>query len=415
MKFLFIHQSMPGQYREMVLWLATQGDHQIVFLTQSETPPKVDGIMSVIYRPHERDKSAASWPSKKWEDAAASGLGAVRAASNLEKKQGFRPDIIIGHTEWGELLFFKDLWPEVPVIGFFELYHSMTGGVVGFDPNDPPNKDTPYLLRVSNSVLCTTLDAVDTGVAPTLWQGKGFPEFFQDKLYICHDGVRTDRLKPDQNVNLGLGRLDRPLTRKDEVFTFLARNLEYTRGYHLFMRALPKIQQARPKARVIVVGGDGASYGRKSNTPGGLRAEMEADLGDQIDWERTHFLGLVPYHSYCKIIQLSRCHMYLTMPFILSWSLLESMSMEATIVATDVAPVREAVTHGETGMLVDFFDPDGLADQVIDILANPAAYAHLGPAARTHVAETYDFHTRCLPEHLAQINALVPKSKAIKV
>ncbi|MGR3467037.1 MAG: glycosyltransferase, partial [Shimia sp.] len=166
----------------------------------------------------------------------------------------------------------------------------------------------------------------------------------------------------------------------------------------------------RPNARVLVVGGNDVSYGKKSAHKGGFRAEMEAEVGDRVDWDRVHFLGQVPYPSFQQIVQLSRCHIYLTMPFVLSWSLLESMSMQATIVASDVAPVREAITHGETGLLVDFFDPEALAAQVADVLARPSAYAHLGPAARKHVIATYDFETVCLPRHLAEMNALVPAS-----
>jgi glycosyltransferase involved in cell wall biosynthesis len=162
-----------------------------------------------------------------------------------------------------------------------------------------------------------------------------------------------------------------------------------------------------------MIGGNETSYGTESSHPQGLRGEMEAELGDSVDWSRVHFLGKVPYDDLCRIIRISRCHIYLTMPFVLSWSLLEAMSMQATIVAADVAPVREAVTHGETGMLVDFFDPGALADQVVDVVANPETYSHLGPAARAHVLQNYDFLSRCLPEHIAQINALVPAAKRI--
>jgi glycosyltransferase involved in cell wall biosynthesis len=89
------------------------------------------------------------------------------------------------------------------------------------------------------------------------------------------------------------------------------------------------------------------------------------------------------------------------------------MSMGATIVASDVAPVREAITHGETGLLVDFLDHNALSRQVVEVLSNPRAYAHLGNAARQHVIDNYDFETKCLPEHIAQINALVPDEKRI--
>jgi glycosyltransferase involved in cell wall biosynthesis len=164
-----------------------------------------------------------------------------------------------------------------------------------------------------------------------------------------------------------------------------------------------------------MIGGNETSYGAESKHPEGLRGEMEDELQGQIDWSRVHFLGRVPYDALCDIIRISRCHIYLTMPFVLSWSLLEAMSMQATVVAADVAPVREAITHGETGMLVDFFDPEALAAQVVDVVANPESYAHLGPNARAHVVETYDFLTRCLPEHIAQINALVPEEKRIRI
>jgi glycosyltransferase involved in cell wall biosynthesis len=218
---------------------------------------------------------------------------------------------------------------------------------------------------------------------------------------------------PNQDAEITLGRLEKPITREDEIVTYMARNLETTRGFHQFMRALPKIQATRPNARFLIIGGNDTSYGGKSKHQGGLRGQMEAEVGDSVDWEKVHFLGQVPFEDYQKIIQISRCHIYLTMPFILSWSLLESMSMQSTIVASDVAPVREAITHGETGLLVDFFDPDALAAQVLDVLANPAVYSHIGLNARKHVVENYDFLTVCLPEHLRQINALVPENKRI--
>ncbi|MGR3617167.1 MAG: glycosyltransferase family 4 protein [Paracoccaceae bacterium] len=413
MKILFVHQNMPGQYRELIQWLAARKEHEIVFLTQRDPLPKLPGVRSAGYRPNHKPNKDAYALSKVWEEATGAGYGAVLAAQKLEESEGFRPDLILGHTGWGELLFFKQLWPDVPILGFFEYYYNMTGGLIGFDPSDPPSASTPYLLRARNAVPHSAIDAVDMGHVPTEWQRDLFPSSFQSKFYTCHDGIRTDLLLPNADVSLKLGRLDRALTREDEVFTFMARNLEHARGFHVFMRALPKILAERPNARVVVIGGNDVSYGRKSSHPQGLRGEMEDEVGENVDWSRVHFLGRVPFNKYQEIIQISQCHLYLTMPFVLSWSLLETMSMQATIVATDVAPVREAITHGETGLLVDFFDVEALADQVIDVLANPKTYAGIGPAARAHVVEKYDFLTRCLPEHLKQMNALVPADKRI--
>lgn len=413
MKLLFVHQNMPGQYREFVQWLADTREHEIIFLTQRRKPPLMKGVRELVYKAHHQASDDTYGLVKTWENAAGSGFGCAMAAQGLRDKEGWVPDIIIGHVGWGELTFMKEIYPDVPIIGFFEYYYSVTGGPVGFDPESPVSDHAPFIMQAHNTVPLVNIDRVDLAQCPTDWQKNRFPAAFHDKMYVCHDGIRTDTLLPNPDVELRLGRIDHPLTRADEIVTYVARNLETTRGFHQFMRALPGILEGRPNARVMVVGGNDTSYGGKSQHPKGLRGQMEAEVGDRVDWSRVHFLGQVPYDAYQKLIQISRCHIYLTMPFVLSWSLLESMSMQATIVASDVAPVREAITHGETGMLVDFFDPDALAAQVVDVLARPDAYAHLGPNARAHVVKTYDFLSVCLPEHLRQINALVPADKAI--
>lgn len=413
MNILFVHQNMPGQYREMVEWLAAQGGHRIYFLTQRKPPPQIHGVETRIYKPHHVPKKDAYGLSKVWEEATGAGFGAVLAAQQIERDEGFRPDIIVGHMGWGELTFFKQIWPDVPIVGFFEYYYRLHGGPVNFDPEEPVNAHTPFLLAARNATPNANFTSIDKGLSPTRWQRDCFPPEMHSKIYVCHDGIRTDKLRPDPGATLKLKRIDTPVGRGDEIVTYMARNLERMRGFHQFMRALPDILEARPNARVLVIGGNEVSYGAKSKVTGGLRAEMEAEVGDRVDWSRVHFLGQVPYKDYQTIIQISRCHIYMTMPFVLSWSLLEAMSMEATIVASDVAPVREAMTHGKTGMLVDFFDPKALARQVVEVLERPQDFAHLGPAARRHVVAEYDFLSKCLPEHIAQMNALLPADRQI--
>ncbi|MFL4469161.1 glycosyltransferase family 4 protein [Tateyamaria armeniaca] len=414
MKLLFVHQNMPGQYRELVQWLAAQGGHEIVFLTQRLNAPKITGVRTVVYKTHHKPGEDAYALSKTWETAAGNGFGAVTALRKI-MAEGFTPDIVIGHVGWGEMSFFREVLPKTPMIGFFEYFYSVRGGPVGFDPKDEVSDHAPYIMHGHNVVPLLNIEAVDVGHSPTIWQRDRFPASFHDKIYVCHDGIRTDKLVPDAKASVTLGRIGRPLTAEDEIVTYMARNLETTRGFHQFMRALPSIQKARPNARILVIGGNDASYGGKSKHPGGLRGQMETEVGHLLDWDRLHFLGQVPYKNYQQIIQISACHIYLTMPFVLSWSLLEAMSMQATIVASDVAPVREVMTHGETGQLVDFFDPEALAAQVVEILARPADFAHLGPAARQHVVDNYDFLTVCLPEHIRQMNALVPEDLRIPV
>ena len=414
MNFLFIHQNMPGQYRELVQWLAAQRGHQIVFLTQRKNAPDIDGVRNVIYETHHRAKDDAYGLVKTWETCAGAGFGAAMAVQKIVEG-GFTPDIVIGHVGWGEMTFLREVIPDVPQIGFFEYYYSTKGGPVGFDSESPVSDHAPFLMRSHNTVPHMNIETVDVAHAPTQWQRNRFPKSFHDKMYVCHDGIRTDKLRANRDVQLSLGRLAQPITRKDPIVTYMARNLETTRGFHQLMRALPHIQKARPDARILIVGGNETSYGGKNTHQGGLRGQMEAEVGHLLDWDRLHFLGQVPYSDFQKIIQISTCHIYLTMPFVLSWSLLEAMSMEATIVASDVPPVREAIRHERTGLLVDFFDPEGLAEQVVEVLNAPDDFAHLGPAARKSVVDKYDFLSVCLPEHIRQINALVPEDKRIPV
>lgn len=413
MKLLLVHQNMPGQYRELLNWLIGQGTHEIVFLTQRRDIPDRAGVRRVVYAPHHVPSDDAYGLSKVWAECVGAGYGAAMAAARL-RDEGFVPDIVLGHTGWGELLFMKQVLPDVPILGLFEYYYRSTGGPVGFDPEEPPGEATPFLLQARNAVPNSNILAVDQGVVPTRWQRDCFPPSFHDKLHVCHDGIRTDRLLPDPDANVELGRAGR-LTRDDEILTFVARNMERTRGFHTFMRALPAIQKARPNARALIVGGSGSSYGRSSDEDGGFRAELEREVGHLIDWDRVHFLGQIPYASFMNVVRISRCHIYLTMPFVLSWSLLEAMSMQATIVASDVAPVREVIDHGENGLLVDFHAPDALAAQVAEVLAKPDAFAHLGPAARARVERDYDFLTVCLPDHVARINALVPPDRRLQL
>jgi glycosyltransferase involved in cell wall biosynthesis len=407
-----VHQNFPGQYRELFQWLVAQGGHEIVFLTQRKDVKPGQGARIVQYAPHHKPSEDAYAPTKYWEECCGNGLGAAFAAQKLSAA-GFRPDVILGHVGWGELTFLKEVWPDVPIVGFFEYYFLAKGGSVGFDPEFPASEHAPFLMHARNAVNFANIQTVDLGQSPTLFQRDTYPKSFHDSIYVKHDGIRTDRLVPDPAAAVPLNRLGRSVTRGDEIFTYMARNMEPTRGFHKFMRALPHILEARPNARALIIGGNDVSYGKASGAKGGYRAEMEREVGDRVDWSRVHFLGKVPYAAYQRIIQVSRCHVYLTVPFVLSWSSMEAMSMGATIVASDTAPVREVMTHGETGLLVDFHDHEALARQVIEVLSAPGDFAHLGSAARQHVIDTYDFETKCLPEHIARINSLVPRARAI--
>ncbi len=413
MNILFIHQNYPAQYKHILNWLATDPgqlaeNHRIVFLTQKRDLPKSPGYHIVRYKPDHIPATDAYRYSADFEKCCANGAKVADMCRNLEG-QGFKPHIIIGHSGWGEMLFLKEVWPDVPVLSYFEYFYGVKGGAVGFDPEFPISDVMPFIMSARNGTNYLSHAACDLGQTATRWQKNRYPKSFQQKIKVIHEGIRTDLCVPNPEVSVNLGRVAEPVTRNDEVFTYMARNLEPVRGYHSFMRALPAILDARPNARVLILGGKDVSYGRAPPDGQSYRGMLEKEVGDKIDWDRVHFLGLVPYEIYLNVIQLSRCHIFLTVPFVPSWSLMESMSMQATIVASDVAPVREIITDEKTGFLVDFLSPDGIAAKVVDVLAHRDNYAEIGKAARAHIVAKYDFHKVALKGNLRLINKLIPK------
>ena len=190
------------------------------------------------------------------------------------------------------------------------------------------------------------------------------------------------------------------LGRDDEVITFVNRNLEPYRGYHVFMRALPRLLRERPQAHVLIVGDDGVSYGRRPPDGQSWKQVFIDEVRGKIpdaDWERVHFLGRLPYDRFLRLLQISRLHVYLSYPFVLSWWLLEAMSCGAAVVAADTDPVREVIRHDETGRLVEFFDGAALVEAVCALLGDADARDRLGRNARALMRARYDLNSICLP------------------
>ena len=331
-----------------------------------------------------------------------------RAALQL-KDQGFKPDVIVAHHGWGESLFLKEVWPKVKLGIYCEFFYHAQGADVGFDPEFPAKDEGEICrLKLKNINNLLHFDIADAGISPTQWQASTFPQPFRDKITVIHDGIDTLSLVPNPNVVLNL-QSGLVLSKADEVITFVNRNLEPYRGYHMFMRSLPEILKRRPKAHVLIVGGDDVSYGAKPENGTTWKElfarEVKPKISD-VDWKRVHFLGKIPYPHFIALLQLSTVHVYLTYPFVLSWSLLEAMSVGCSIVASDTQPLHEAIKHGETGRLVNFFDAKNLSNEVCALLDNPTERQRLGVNARAFAREHYDLQTACLPRQLEWVERL---------
>ena len=409
MNILFIHQNFPGQFKFLAPALVKQG-HTVVAMTMQKTAVKEwQGVKLESY-----SASLGTTPNvhpwlSDFETKTIRAEACFRSALEM-KTNGFTPDLIIAHPGWGESLFLKDVWPNARLGIYCEFYYHPDEADVGFDP-EFPSKDVGEVcrLRLKNLNNLLHFNVVDAGISPTHWQASTFPEPFRSHITVVHDGIDTEAVAPNPNVSLTLNG-DINLTRADEVITFVNRNLEPYRGYHIFMRALPELLKKRPRARVLIVGADDVSYGARPE--GGKKwkdifaSEVRPQISD-ADWSRVHFLGHISYQLFIPLLQLSTVHVYLTYPFVLSWSLLEAMSVGCAIVASDTQPLREAIAHNDTGRLVNFFDVAGFVNEVSALLDDPTARAKLGANARAFAQANYDLKTVCLPRQLAWVQGLL--------
>jgi len=417
MNILFIHQNFPGQFKHLAPALAQAG-HQVLAMTLQKNPPKTWQGVRVLPYATPRGSTAGVHPwVADFETKTIRAEACFRAALQL-KTEGFTPDLIIAHPGWGESLFLKDVWPRVRLAIYCEFFYRSDGADVGFDPEFPARDDGEVCrLRLKNLNNLLHFEVADAGISPTLWQASTFPEPFRSKITVVHDGIDTAAVAPNAQASLALNtsagqRIT--LTRQDEVVTFVNRNLEPYRGYHSFMRALPEMLQRRPNARFLIVGGTDVSYGARpvAGHPGGKTwkdiyvNEVRGRISD-ADWARVHFVGHLPYPNFITLLQLSTVHVYLTYPFVLSWSLLEAMSIGCAIVASDTAPLREAICHDETGRLVNFFDGAALTTEVCALLDDAPARERLGAAARVFAVNHYDLKSVCLPRQMAWVQGLL--------
>ena len=413
MNILFIHQNFPGQFKFLAPALVQQG-HNVQAMTMqklttdSSRSATAEGVTLTPYEPSMGSTANIHPWVVDFESKIIRAEGCFRAALRL-KAQSFTPDVIIAHPGWGESLFLKEVWPDAKLGIYCEFFYRPQGADVDFDAEFRGSDEGDVCkLRLKNLNTLLHFEVADAGISPTHWQASSFPESFRSRIAVVHDGIDTHVVAPNRKASLTLnGNI--VLTPQDEVITFVNRNLEPYRGYHIFMRALPEILKHRPRARVLIVGGDEVSYGARPPKGATWKSIFASEARPQIsdaDWSRVHFLGTIPYNQFITMLQLSTLHVYLTYPFVLSWSLLEAMSVGCAIVASDTQPLHEAIKHDQTGRLVNFFDVSKLTNEVCALLDDPKSRARLGKNAREFAQANYDLKTVCLPRQLQWVQGL---------
>jgi len=406
MKILFIHQNMPGQFGHLARRLAQSDGNEVVFLTQRQDR-QLDGVQRIVYHPSRAPHPTTHHYLQQCEDAVLHGQAAARAC--LERRgQGFTPDIVVAHPGWGESLFVKDVWPGAPLLNYGEFYYRVRGADVNFDPEFPSSFDALCRLRARCAHLLLALEAADHTLCPTQWQKSLHPAAFRDRISVIFDGVDTELVSPAPNTRFTLPN-GRVLTSQDEVVSFVSRTLEPCRGFHTFMRALPRLCALRPRAQIVIVGGDGPGYGALPSDGKTWRQRLSEEVA--IDPARVHFAGVVDYSAYLDLLRLSSAHVYLTIPFVLSWSMVEAMAAGCLVIGSNTAPVQEVIEPGRNGLLVDFFAVDELAETIALALAERDGFAAMRHRARDTVIENYSLQVS-LPRQLALIETMTGNPSA---
>jgi glycosyltransferase involved in cell wall biosynthesis len=410
MRILIIHQNFPGQYRHLVGALIARGDE--VQAIGAPHAPGMAGVSCFRYRLPSVGAVPAVHPWAQDFQVKVIRAEAVLRLLSERSDQIVRPDLILGHPGWGELLGIKDHWADVPVLHQLEFVYQLQGADTGFDPEFPIDLGSQTRLRLRRATQLMAFHDLDWALAPTHWQATTAPAVFRDRVSVIHEGIDTTAIAPRLCSHVNLEKRGLRFEPGDEVVSFVARNLEPYRGFHTFLRALPLLQKLRPRAHVILVGGEGVSYGPPPAQGGSWKQVLLAELEGQLDLGRIHFVGQVPHPVLHDLFRVCACHVYLTYPFVLSWSLLEAMACGAVVIGSDTPPVAEVISHGVNGLLVDFFSHEALAERMAEVLADPAAYRALALEGRRTVQQHFDLHGICLPRQLALVDWLAAGGSA---
>jgi glycosyltransferase involved in cell wall biosynthesis len=400
MRFLFVHQNFPGQYLHIARHLAADPRHDVVFASEI-SEASLPGVRRVCYEYGRKPRADLHPCVRDWDSAVQRSERVAAVARNLIPL-GFKPDIIIGHHGWGEMLHLADMWPDVPMLGYFEFYYHPQGYDVNFDPEFPMPPNSAPLVRSMNTINHAALALGRDGQSPTRFQRDAYPEWARAKIKLLPEGAKLDLCRPDpaaRKADLDIDGLH--IAPGDKLITYVARNLEPYRGFHIMMRALPRLLAERPDVKVVMVGGDDVSYGARLEGDT-WRQHLTRQLPTGTDLSRVRMPGQVPYETYLNLLQRSDAHVYLTYPFVASWSLREALACGCTVVASDVEPVREFITDGRNGRLIRPLDPAHLADTVLELLEDDAQAKRLRHGARRFAEQNLDMH-----QHIAAFEARI--------
>lgn len=385
MRFLFLHPNFPSQHGPFASFLGRIPGNEVVFLTAADRG-ELRGVRKMLYQPARETRKETHHYLRDLETSVLHGQAAFQAVVEL-RKTGWVPDVIFGHAGWGSTLYMKDIFPGRPLLCNFEWFYHARGSDCDFDPSEKLTPDDEARIRTKNASLLLDLTSCDGGLVPLHWQKRQFPQLFDRLLTVMHEGIDTDYHQPAEGVRLVLPRVGLDLSGAKEIVTYVSRGFEPYRGFPQAIDAFAQVLAKRPDAHIVLVGEDRSAYGRKA--PDGKTWKQTVLDQIPLDPARTHFTGPLNTAEYRAVLQSSSAHLYLTRPFVLSWSCMEAMSAGCALVASRTPPVEEVIEHGVNGLLVDFFQPGQAADAICEILEAPENFRQMRLKARETIVSRY--------------------------
>ena len=401
MHVLFVHQNYPAQFGHVAAHLARKHGYRCTFV--SERPPaNSGGVERIQYQIKSGATAATHYCSRTFENATWHAHAVFEA---LKARPDIRPDLVVGHSGFGSTIFLRELYP-CPIINYFEYFYRTKKSDMDFRPDFPCEEIDNLRARARNAMLLLDLENCDLGYSPTSWQRDRLPAAFREKVRVIFDGIDTDLWRPIAGVPRRVG--GRVVGPGMKVVSYVARGMESMRGFDIFMKMAHIVSCRRKDVLFVVVGQDRVCYGGDARHLGGQTFKEWVLSRGEYDLSRFLFTGLLPPTELAMLFSITDLHVYLTVPFVLSWSLMDALACGATVLGSDTGPVREMIREGETGLLTDFFDVEKMADRVCEVVDAPGDYKHLGASGVRMIGEHYSLDV-CLPRLMELYAGVVRK------
>ena len=395
MHVMFIHPNFPAQFGHIAQHLKLQKKWDATFVTSIDTRHLNLPFNHINYRLKDNEEQPKVFYNPNSLQELMEHLFAIYRG--LRGVKQIQPNLVVGHMSYGTMLYLRNLY-SCPFVGYFELLPPpFWGDGLILRKEYPPPEAIRLFNATYHALTYLHLHAVDAAYTPTNFQKSTAPKELQDKIKVIFDGVDTEAFQPRET--------ERPvefrgitIPKDTRVLTYVSRGLESARGFDIFMKVAKRVCDQMDNVIVLIAGQERTFYGHELHHIGKDKSFKQYVLeNDSYDLSRIHFLGLIPIQDLIKLYNISDLHMYLTVPYVLSWSMIQAMSSGCTIVGSATPPVQEAIDDGVHGLLADFYDVDALTEKALQVLRAPEEHKHLGQAARERVMERYE-KTKCIDQ-----------------